>query len=441
MPGGPYMGYYDIYLGDGIIAPTDVRLDATVSMTGSDWRVKTLRISGDDNITRLTDVDAGAGRKIDFVELGYNSEVDLISTRLRYIFGWEGDRHEVNLGNQQVGSTYAINLLASENIVTTGNAFVRSIETGSENSVIIGDTITIGSGGARTVSTGQGSDTVKTTSGYVDFINTRAGNDTVEIGAAGAHSVRTGSGADTVTTGAGWVASIVTDDGNDMVNLGVGFAGQILLGDGNDTVNMSEAADANQLATLRAGSGIDKISFAAFTSGITFGLDTVGQTPAGWIFNDGFENVTGTNHSDTLTGNLDTNVVLGLGGNDKLFGLAGNDTLNGGFGNDRLFGGLGKDKLIGGKGNDLLQGDAGNDVLRGQAGRDIFVFGADSGTDRVMDYVDGVDTLRIADHAGGFDSLSISRSNGNKIIEHDGGTIILDGKGGVTLTASDFDFV
>ena len=33
-----------------------------------------------------------------------------------------------------------------------------------------------------------------------------------------------------------------------------------------------------------------------------------------------------------------------------------------------------------------------------------------------------------------------TKANGDKFIEHDGGTIILDGKAGVTLTADDFIF-
>jgi Ca2+-binding RTX toxin-like protein len=132
--------------------------------------------------------------------------------------------------------------------------------------------------------------------------------------------------------------------------------------------------------------------------------------------------------------------MLGGGGADRLDGLAGNDTLNGGAGNDRLFGGAGRDKLLGGAGRDTLEGGAGNDVLRGNAKKDVFVFGASSGTDRVLDYQDNVDKIRIEDHSGTFASLAISTSGGDAIIDHDGGSIILVGQAGATLTATDFIF-
>ncbi|MEC7258959.1 MAG: calcium-binding protein, partial [Pseudomonadota bacterium] len=272
------------------------------------------------------------------------------------------------------------------------------------------------------------------------------------IGAGGSEAVRTGDGNDTVTTGAGWVGSIRTSSGNDTVNLGSGLAGQILLGDGDDTANLSEADLGYYAVQIRGNNGVDTVSFASFSVGVKVSLNVsgwqnVGATAAdpfgdavGWFGISSTENLTGSNKSDTLEGDDDDNVILGRNGADRIDGLAGNDTLNGGGGNDKLFGGVGRDKLLGGGGRDTLEGGAGNDTLRGQAKADVFVFGANSGTDRVLDYRDNVDKIRIEDHSGKFASLTISTSGGDAIIDHDGGSIILVGQAGANLTASDFIF-
>ncbi len=59
-----------------------------------------------------------------------------------------------------------------------------------------------------------------------------------------------------------------------------------------------------------------------------------------------FDNVKGTNQSDTIVGDRQNNLLLGNGGNDTLSGRNGNDTLSGGSGNDTLTGGLGTDKFV-----------------------------------------------------------------------------------------------
>jgi len=89
---------------------------------------------------------------------------------------------------------------------------------------------------------------------------------------------------------------------------------------------------------------------------------------------------TGNAAANTLTGTSGLNNLNGLLGNDKLFGLSGNDALNGGFGNDQLAGGKGADQLTGG------------------TGADTFIFGANEGTDRVIDFnrAEG-DRLRLDD--------------------------------------------
>ncbi|MCC5664888.1 hypothetical protein LC653_13400 [Nostoc sp. CHAB 5784] len=59
-----------------------------------------------------------------------------------------------------------------------------------------------------------------------------------------------------------------------------------------------------------------------------------------------FDNVKGTNQSDTIVGDRQNNLLFGNGGNDTLSGNGGNDILAGGSGNDVLTGGLGTDKFV-----------------------------------------------------------------------------------------------
>jgi serralysin len=89
----------------------------------------------------------------------------------------------------------------------------------------------------------------------------------------------------------------------------------------------------------------------------------------------------------------------------------------------------------------VIDGGKGNDTILGKAGPDVFVFGKMSGADTVKGYQDDVDTLRLVGHTGGFSDLTISNQSGDKVVEHDNGTITLEDRAGVTLTASDFDFV
>ncbi|MEY4873156.1 MAG: hypothetical protein RLZZ563_2486, partial [Pseudomonadota bacterium] len=62
-----------------------------------------------------------------------------------------------------------------------------------------------------------------------------------------------------------------------------------------------------------------------------------------------------------------------------------------------LSGGIGTDTLIGGAGTDTLNGGAGNDVLTGGGDADFFIFAVGGDRDRITDFQDNVDTLRIDD--------------------------------------------
>ena len=99
--------------------------------------------------------------------------------------------------------------------------------------------------------------------------------------------------------------------------------------------------------TLHGGDGEDTASYAGSTGGVTVNL---GVLKDGWVVGTGgdadgdklggIENLRGSAHADTLTGDGTDNVLKGL---------AGEDTLKGGGGNDELDGGADADTFVFGK--------------------------------------------------------------------------------------------
>ncbi len=82
-----------------------------------------------------------------------------------------------------------------------------------------------------------------------------------------------------------------------------------------------------------------------------------------------FDNVIGTDESDSIKGD---------GQNNQLFGLTEDDLIDGRGGNDIIFGDLGNDTIIGGEGKDILTGGF---------GADRFIFNsAKEGLDIIKDY-------------------------------------------------------
>jgi Ca2+-binding RTX toxin-like protein len=269
-----------------------------------------------------------------------------------------------------------------------------------------------------------------------------------------AGSIQLGNGADVVKFAdeESSATALSTSGGDDMVSLGTYGAGAVFLSRGDDTVKVKKLADEPIQGVefghtyLRGGSGEDTIDFTDFGEAVTFTLagGSVEQFISGndrAFIQTAFENLTGTGAGDTLTGDGKKNVLDGAKGKDKLVGGGGDDMLIGGGSNDRLIGGNGKDIMDGGTGKDTLEGGKGNDTQTGGGGEDVFIFGKNAGADRITDWTDGVDILRIKSHDGGFAGLTISDQNANLRIEHDNGTILLLGEAGTVLTAADFDFV
>jgi hypothetical protein len=132
----------------------------------------------------------------------------------------------------------------------------------------------------------------------------------------------------------------------------------------------------------------------------------------------------GTAGADVLTGlQMDEFFDL-LGGNDVLRAGRGNDVLRGNLGNDRLFGQAGNDALNGGPGRDTLIGGTGADAMRGGPGADVFQFAGGEGRDRILDFADGVDRVRIVDPAVDSFADLVVRQNGSATEVAFHGTVI-----------------
>ena len=156
-------------------------------------------------------------------------------------------------------------------------------------------------------------------------------------------------------------------DGDDTLNGGYG-RDKLYGGRGEDVLNGKADKD-----YLRGGSGKDILN-----GGV------------------GYDKLFGGTGNDILNGGADRDKLYGGSGTDTLYGNAGKDKLRGGDGDDTIIGGNGEDTIRGGDDNDILYGGNGKDTLRGDGGNDIFVINTDdSKFDRVLDFLDGTDTMRI----------------------------------------------
>lgn len=250
-----------------------------------------------------------------------------------------------------------------------------------------GDTL-FGDGGANLFIVGNGN----------DAINGLGGSDTVSYANAAAF-VTADLLNGTVTGGSG------TDSVSNIENIiGSIFADQIT-GNGNDNI-LEGGAGAD---TLIGGGGNDTASYAGSDAGVNVSLVSGATNTGGHAAGDslsGFENLLGSAWNDTLTGDLNSNILDGGAGDDTLIGGVGADTLIGGTGNNtasyfnaasavtaRLDTGTGtlgeangdtyssiqnltgsayNDTLVGDGYDNRLDGGAGNDTLTGYAGNDIF---------------------------------------------------------------------
>ncbi|HEX2117407.1 MAG TPA: M10 family metallopeptidase C-terminal domain-containing protein [Alphaproteobacteria bacterium] len=154
---------------------------------------------------------------------------------------------------------------------------------------------------------------------------------------------------------------------------------------------------------------------------------------------DGNDSIFGNAGRDWLDGDAGRDTVVGGAGGDLLYGWDGDDTLNGEAGDDFLFGEAGADTLVGG---------SGNDALAGGLGANVFVFGAGSGFDDILDFEPGVDkiaivagTAGIATAQGAFVHLSADVDGTAVLNLGDGNAVTLIGVSAAQITAGDFSIL
>jgi len=380
----------------------------------------------------------------------------------------------------RLGSATAIENLTGGalNDILTGNSLNNRLEGGDGNDSLQGLTghdELVGGAGNDTylfdADAALGADTLSDSAG-VDLLNFAATTTQSLVVDLGSTAPQVVNGFLTLTLTDGAAIENLTGGslndvlrGNDLANSVLGGSGNDLLEGrgGNDTLDGGAGNDAYLFdADVALGSdlvldsaGIDLVSFAGTTTGVTFSLavTTAQSVHANLTLQvsvaNAVENATGGDGNDTLTGNGLANVLEGGAGNDTLTGGAGNDsyrfaadaplgsdTLNeSGGGTDTLdFSGtqttgvtvqlglagsqqvnshlsltLGSattfENLTGGGGNDSLTGNtlantlvggAGDDTLAGGSGNDTYLWDADLtlGSDLLVETTTGgTDTL------------------------------------------------
>ena len=241
----------------------------------------------------------------------------------------------------------------SENDNLTGNNLSNTIEGGDGADMLRGGT----------------NDTDETDTLSYESSDRRVRVDLGNSSASGGHAQGDDIGTDEFMhlIGSAYDDVLTGSNGNNTLK---GLAGddEIIGGDGNDTVEGGAGADEMNGGSPEGSGGtnadgeMDTLSYASSDAGVMVNLaaltasgghaegdEIVGERDA--YDPDGdegdkdpvdvatFENVTGSDHDDRLTGDHRMNVLMGGKGNDTLRGLAGADTLHGGPGADTLDGG------------------------------------------------------------------------------------------------------
>ncbi len=273
------------------------------------------------------------------------------------------------------------------------------------------------------IATGHGTDTLNSIenvlgSAFNDtFVNANTTTDNVFSGGAGIDTVDYSTAAAASPLVIDLLSGTATGRGSDTlisIENAIGGAGADTLIANANTTSLTGGAGNDILVSgsgdnvLTGGTGTDTVSYANAASGVTVNLSTNTATGDGNDTLVTIENVTGSNHNDTIidanaatnnvfdggagidtlsyqlasaniTANLNTGVVTGRGTDtishiENLTGGSGNDTFTGDNNGNVFTGGAGADTLIGGGGADTLIGGLGNDNLQGGAGDDLLIF-------------------------------------------------------------------
>lgn len=214
-------------------------------------------------------------------------------------------------------------------------------------------------------------------------------------------------------------------NGNETLSIS-GLALDTFLSAGSATINFgggsSDTLAVTGTSTVLNGlsdaalSGLESISAAAATSGVTIRMAS--QTEA-----------------LSVAGSAQADVLVGGTGGDTLRGAAGDDVLSGGSGADVLYGGTGSDTIYGGAGNDQLYG--GDSKTVGDGVGDTFVFdttpNAASNLDTIFRFEAGGTTL-----ATGVDKIWLDASLFAQVLGGVGPANFRSNVGGIALDSNDF---
>jgi Ca2+-binding RTX toxin-like protein len=305
----------------------------------------------------------------------------------------------------------------------------------------------IGNAGNNLLAGGDGNDTLTGWTG-ADALNGGTGTDAASYAGSDAGvtvnlAAGTASGGhaagDTFTSienlvGSAHADALTGNAGNNALNgwlgndtlLGGGGNDALAGGDGDDILTGGAGVD-----VLGGGAGLDAASYATSAAGVTINLLTgaaTGGDAAGDTF-AGIEDLIGSDHPDTLTGNAGDNWLIGGTGGDTLYGGGGLDILDGDAGSDTLLGGDGADTLTGGAAGDTLDGGAGFDAASyGASSAGVMVnlaTGAAAGGDADGDTLTGIEDLIGSDHAD-----TLTGDAGDNWLTGGAGTDALHGGGG-----------
>ena len=414
------------------------------SLIGTAFRDNLYGFNGNDTL------NAGTGD--DFLNGGEGND-QLDGGNGNDLYEWRGPDGNDVLSDTGM-SIYEVDLLYLAKAVT-GDVVLRGTSGSNDLSVIV--TRTAGVTSTITITnqflnsaTGVGIEGIKFADGTVwsreDIIS--------KVGTYGT------SGAD-IVTGTASNDRIFADAGNDTLNGGAGD--DTLTGEGNaDLIN--------------GGTGIDIASYYSSIQGVQVDLrvtsaqiGVVGGHEIGDVL-QAIEGLEGSALNDTLSGDDQSNWLIGREGADVIYGFDGFDQIRGGSGSDTIYGGDGADdirgehnsdslfggagddtidggsfddQIFGGTGNDYIISGTGNDTLWGEQGADTFHF-ADLlfENDIVMDYQDGIDRLWFAPAAAVDINDFLISGNGTTSVTLAIGTntLTLNGLAPIILTADDFLF-
>ncbi|MCA0257005.1 MAG: cadherin domain-containing protein, partial [Proteobacteria bacterium] len=262
-----------------------------------------------------------------------------------------------------------------------------------------------GQGGDDLIMAGAGAEAIDGGSGF-DTVNYSNSTSAITIDLASNSASGGYAAGDTLTA----VEAIIATAYNDTL-IGNSSANTLTGGAGNDTIRGGAGAD-----TLDGGTGEDTLDYSTSSAGVNVSLDT-GATSGGDATGDiisNFENIKGSVHADTLTGDSQDNRLDGGAGDDVLIGLGGADRLDGGTGNDtadysastsainvdldlgtasggdaagdtlisieNITGSAFNDRIAGDNNANILNGGAGDDVLVGSLGADTMIGGSGNDT-------------------------------------------------------------